>query len=135
MTTTTDTARPADRAAKRDAALAFTYDPHREMYRVIGVVDSALRFGSYGSATVEFVEGFDALTPKVGNFLYEWLLAQVQTAVLNIAVSVEEGDDHALDIPLEQLASYRAMYLGCFGSDTGYIRILLRTCRFPQVGQ
>lgn len=127
MSTTTPTARTADRAAKRAEALAFVNNPLREVLRIAGVVDGMLSRGSYGSATVEFIEGNDRLTPKDANLLYEWLLTQIQTAVLNVAVLAEADDDHALDIPLECLASYRCMYLGCYGSDIGFTRTLLRT--------
>lgn len=127
MSTTTPTARTADRAAKRAEALAFVNNPLREVLRIAGVVDGMLSRGSYGSATVEFIEGFDRLSPKDANLLYEWLMSQIQTVVLTMAVFAHEDDDHALDIPLKRLASYRAMYLSCHGTDIGFTRILLRT--------
>ena len=113
--------------ASRSLALSHASDIHNEIFRIAGLVDSLLVHGSYGHATMEFIDGFRGIAPSGTNWLYEWWLSQVQTTTLTMAVHAHEDDDHALDVPLEWLASYRAMYLACFGTDTGFLRILLRT--------
>lgn len=119
MTTTTTTTAP------RSATLASASETHREIYRIVREVDGALLPGSWCLASSKFFHGFDRLDAGQANWLFQWLMVQIQTAVLMLATHTENDDSAAL--ALDYLGSYRDMYLDCYGSENGFLRLVLRT--------
>lgn len=120
MTTTTTTSTAPAEPAKRYAV----NNPLREVIRIIGVVDGMLHRGSYACAVDEFLVGFDRLEPMQANALHEWLTIAVESAVLTITML---EDEDAIEIPLKLLSAFHPMYLGAYGSDIGFTRLLLRS--------